>query len=858
MVTRTTVLLALYTLVLRTDGTLRWGTVIPYRTGSVVYDKLGTSFALENVQSLHQHSGFFNTPFPLNGSVSSHHNPHTISGDVPEEAPTVVDNKGGIPRRVQRHAICNVAAKHLGYKADYTGNATDGFAQRLLDRWKRRNEIFPKPFSYSQDELLPIGTPDEQTKSMFQVLSAKHQRLATHNVADVNVGLSQRPWYPWIPLDDSSPTLCSNILCDQFATYEARRDTSFLYQEQTQLGVELASRGTAIVQFTENGKHALSNVYFNMQSPPKAPQFRKFHFFSGIPRDVHPLATIIWEDLLRHKRKHHPYVSNKNIKTMWSGLTDAVWSAIHAPPKFIKWAFAKSPMIAAMILYMVVDAITYLYIFVWSIPIVMRLVHNILTMNNAIMRALAWACYVQFIFSFIPTCEAAGGDIHQPKEWNVLQGLKMWDGIPHRDFRRIWWLQLVVALGAIVQGGSTLLQTARAEDEGRGAAPVAPVVPALPADIFDIRTHDANTSHRIAMERHDKQVADHQLRVVRLAACILNYISTTSTIYLKMSTAPFQNAGVAIYNFLYEHGHLEMDENARQRLLNAWEEATMAKVGIAFTDKAIFEWMEWCEHHAKPLNKGLQQVRKKFLHGFPEAFEYAITSERLRGDNGSFIIAPNFPAHHPQAGHADPNAGRPDLDAIVKAFSPEWARKIALNEIKRVPRGFAHEVEDASSGDDATESAHAVQKSKVDKSFVCTACGGRGHASNVDGVECLTKQLGIKIPPEELRSTTYPNNIKFPSFGSKVAPRRRGPPPPRPTRRTMPGSSKKQAAKEVEEIIQEAAKQVAAKQAEAALEVQDCDSQDDDESDAIVQASCVQYSNIGSSGGYYSYDDRSE
>eukprot|EP00966_Prymnesium_polylepis_P214950 4978227-Prymnesium_polylepis.1 len=92
---------------------------------------------------------------------------------------------------------------------------------------------------------------------------------------------------------------------------------------------------------------------------------------------------------------------------------------------------------------MVVDAITYLYIFVWSIPIVMRLVHNILTMNNAIVRALAWACYVQFIFSFIPTCEAAGGDIHQPKEWNVLQGLKMWDGIPHRDFRRIWWLQLV-------------------------------------------------------------------------------------------------------------------------------------------------------------------------------------------------------------------------------------------------------------------------------------------------------------------------------------------------------------------------------------------------------------------------------
>ena len=41
-------------------------------------------------------------------------------------------------------------------------------------------------------------------------------------------------------------------------------------------------------------------------------------------------------------------------------------------------------------------------------------------------------------------------------------------------------------------------------------------------------------------------------------------------------------------------------------------------------------------------------------------------------------------------------------------------------------------------------------------------CGGRGHAGSVDGVDCLTKQLGINIPRSELAATKYPNGLKFP------------------------------------------------------------------------------------------------
>ena len=40
------------------------------------------------------------------------------------------------------------------------------------------------------------------------------------------------------------------------------------------------------------------------------------------------------------------------------------------------------------------------------------------------------------------------------------------------------------------------------------------------------------------------------------------------------------------------------------------------------------------------------------------------------------------------------------------------------------------------------------------------ACGGLGHAAQVDGFTCLTKLLDIKIPSERLANITYPDGIK--------------------------------------------------------------------------------------------------
>ena len=60
--------------------------------------------------------------------------------------------------------------------------------------------------------------------------------------------------------------------------------------------------------------------------------------------------------------------------------------------------------------------------------------------------------------------------------------------------------------------------------------------------------------------------------------------------------------------------------------------------------------------------------------------------------------------------------------------------------------------------------SNAVSRGAINASFICLICGGRGHAGSVDGMDCLTKQLGISIPRQELAATKYPNGLKYPNM----------------------------------------------------------------------------------------------
>ena len=328
-------------------------------------------------------------------------------------------------------------------------------------------------------------------------------------------------------------------------------------------------------------------------------------------------------------------------------------------------------------------------------------------------------------------------------KWDFLPGVKRWNGIPFHDFTTFWFAALIVALGSIVQSGNTLLECAESNDEGR--------------DNGD--SEDSKAAHKV--------------RKHRLYASIMNYIHPNSRIYrIAKKDRHIVNNGPALFKWLEKVGQLDLDADTKERLLHEFEESTMAKV-TSFTPDAIFIWLNYIDELGDKLGKSLNQKRRQFLAGFPESFDVVVSAERLKPDPGSYIIAANYPAHHPMSGQPrdDGLENKPDLDALTDALWPEWNRRIQKGLIKSPPRGSVYAVEcesDDEDNDNVDETtmmhANAVSRNKVTARTVCIVCGGLGHASNVDGMACLTTQLNNRVSKDELRQIKYPNGITFPDF----------------------------------------------------------------------------------------------
>ena len=358
---------------------------------------------------------------------------------------------------------------------------------------------------------------------------------------------------------------------------------------------------------------------------------------------------------------------------------------------------------------------------------------------------------------------AQAADPNQRSDYDVLPGMKRWDGQPSHDFTLVWFAALGTALGAIAQDGYTLYQTAKGQDAGR----IAPA-PLAPGD--DVAAH----------ERATKLHESHILRKNRLAACILNYISTTCSIYLFLVTH-CRSDGVAMYNYIEVEGELPYTDEQKEELLDEWEKATMAKVGIAFTARALFQWLDWIHNFStRKMKKSLRQQRTKFLNGLPNSFRDAIVTEMLAGPDGSCVFAGVFPAHHPQAGIGRPpdQIGKPDLSALAHKFYPEWARCIKNGMIKAVPKGSVYqaEVDDDSSDDDSApdddddEAAYSIHGKRkhghphITATSICSVCGGLGHWATVDGFACLTSKLNISVAKDTLKQIRYPGGLRYPDF----------------------------------------------------------------------------------------------
>ena len=423
-------------------------------------------------------------------------------------------------------------------------------------------------------------------------------------------------------------------------------------------------------------------------------------------------------------------------------------------------------------------------------------IHAITCTMNMCMRIMSMPYVIPLtvsmhLITLIPMSEAAGLD--QPKTNTLeyfLPGVTRWDGLPFHDFRRIWWIALCAALGSVSQDSYSLLQTARGED---------------PATTAAFRTQSENRNQR-------------------LFGAILNYIEATSWVY-RFASAHFNNNGRGLFDYLYVYGHLPYTPEQQQSLETEWTDATMSKVGIKFDENAVFKWAEYVISLAEKLNKNEREKRVKYLSGFPTSFDVVVVPERQLGAVGTYTHPALYPAHDPRlapavAAHATaaaahaaataaataagtaappplppagthPLAGEPDIQAMALGFYPEWARMCEKGMIKSAPRGMAYHtkedraeyvarmtkwnekfarqyganaVNDSLSDENENYEEHAfLARDRVTRQTVCLACGGIGHAANVDGLgECLTARLGHRVPHSDLNRMTYPDGYTPP------------------------------------------------------------------------------------------------
>ncbi|MGA1314002.1 MAG: reverse transcriptase domain-containing protein [Pelagibacteraceae bacterium] len=352
-------------------------------------------------------------------------------------------------------------------------------------------------------------------------------------------------------------------------------------------------------------------------------------------------------------------------------------------------------------------------------------------------------------------------------DYDELKGIQVWNGIPYHDFTLIWFAALMSALGAIVQDGYTLLQTARGEDD----------------------LGDVNNPAEEARRRHLSRRA-------RLASCILRYINPKSGVFRFLRhTCP--DDGVRIYRYLRTYGHLDYTDAQREALLRDWDRATMMNVGIKIDEEALFKWVEWIRMMSAKLNKSPRQERRKFLYGLPIGFNDAVMAEKMNEPDGNYVYPDFWPAHHPEAGQAVPGhlADHPDIWAAACAFYDEWCSRIRRGMLKPLPRHSAHRLTHDEPESDASDNEtacltcenephdsdrddfdselvykfkHSDRMHKITPNVVCAACGGRGHFAKVGSRKCLTVELNTRPPVEELKATRYPNGISYPAeLGSK-------------------------------------------------------------------------------------------
>ena len=217
---------------------------------------------------------------------------------------------------------------------------------------------------------------------------------------------------------------------------------------------------------------------------------------------------------------------------------------------------------------------------------------------------------IMFLLFFCVTGAIAVDPQAQKNQWNVLTGVTMWNGKPQHEFRINWFHLLCGALGAIVQEGWTLLQTARNQDLGSPGNPGTP--------------QDARKSTN---------------RNVRLYHCIANYIDKSCSIY-RDAQLLFPDDGRALFNYIWHKGERAFTARQQIRREAKWKDASISALAIPIDEDTPITWKEWCLTEGRKLGKNLLEIRDKYLEGFPTSFDVVILAEKnstANAGNGNFV-----------------------------------------------------------------------------------------------------------------------------------------------------------------------------------------------------------------------------
>ena len=332
---------------------------------------------------------------------------------------------------------------------------------------------------------------------------------------------------------------------------------------------------------------------------------------------------------------------------------------------------------------------------------------------------------------------------------NELPGFKekIYSGIPIKGFAKNDWLKIRASLGNISQDGATMLDTLDQKDPGAGAG-----VPG-----------GAGTA---------AQQAQHAARERRLYAIVLKITDPACHLYTTLSTDYIDQGRLAAIHFRDENNE-PLTQDDLDMLQTTWSEATIVTLKITIDKQCIFKFYNWVKDKALdfvPPKSNAQQYMK-VLKGCPDQMWQYVSNEidlMLQAPIApSHVFPAVYPANHPQAGNAHPNAGEPDTLALVKSLTKKlttiidkgmirvkdvsvididadddllWVRKDGKMPFKKDGKRFGK--------DRAGKDVELTSKSR------CFRCGGLGHYAITNGQPCLTT---IKIGREILDKIQYPH-----------------------------------------------------------------------------------------------------